>query len=358
MAQAKRQSLLLSALFENLNDGDEDNDPFIISVRAPDAYAAGHIPGAVNIPWKNIVKPESLAQIPTDQPIVVYCYTGHTGQIATTALNLLGYDAVNLKYGMMGWNTDPDVLLTAPYDPATGADYPVETEPNEATETYDPPVQAAEDVRSAIDAWINGEDVTQIIPSSAVFENLNDGDEDNDPFIISVRSPEDYAKGHVPGAINIPWKAIADPANLAMIPDDQPVVVYCYTGHTGQVATTILGSLGYDVSNMKFGMMGWTLDDEVLATERFDPANVSGYPVEAGEMAAASTDDTFEAVRVAAETYLDSGQSAHDCGRSPVREPERRRRGKRSLHHFRACARRLRSRPYSWRCQYSLEDHR
>jgi len=304
LGSGKAPVISADALFENLNDGDEDNDPFILSVRAPDAYAAGHIPGAVNIPWKNIVKPESLEMIPTDQPIVVYCYTGHTGQLSTTALNLLGYDAVNLKYGMMGWNTDPDVLLTAPYDPATGADYPVEVEANEATETYDPPVQAAEDVRSAIDAWINGEDVKQIIPASVVFENLNDGDEDNDPFIISVRGPDDYAKGHVAGAINIPWKTIADPENLAKLPADEPIAVYCYTGHTGQVAATILGSLGYDVSNMKFGMMGWTLDDEVLGQPRFDPANVKGYPVESGEMSAQTGAD---AVMTAATSYFGGG---------------------------------------------------
>ena len=103
----KAPVIAASAVFENLNDGDEDNDPFIISVRAPDAYAAGHIPGAINIPWKNIVKPESLAMIPTDEPIVVYCYTGHTGQIATTALNMLGYDAVNMKYGYDGLDLRP-----------------------------------------------------------------------------------------------------------------------------------------------------------------------------------------------------------------------------------------------------------
>ena len=211
-------TIAAGALFENLNDGDEENDPFVISVRAPDAYAAGHIPGAVNIPWKTIVEPESLAQIPTDQPIVVYCYTGHTGQLATTALNLLGYDATNLKYGMMGWNDDPEILMTTPYDADTAPDYMVETEANVATETYAPPEQAAEDVRSAIDAWIKGEDVKQIVPSSAVFENLNDGDEDNDPVIISVRAPDAYEVGHIPGAINIPWKSIADPENLAIDP--------------------------------------------------------------------------------------------------------------------------------------------
>ncbi|MCP4168925.1 MAG: rhodanese-like domain-containing protein [Chloroflexi bacterium] len=183
---------------------------------------------------------------------------------------------------MMGWTDDPEVLATKAYDPATGADYPVETEVNEATETYDYPEVVAEDVRAAIDGWINGEDTVAVTPSSAIFENLNDGDPDNDPVILSVRAPDHYAVGHVPGAINIPWKTIADPANLTKLPTDEPIAVYCYTGHTGQVATTILGSLGYDVTNMKFGMMGWTLDDEVLGTERFDPANVPGYPTESG----------------------------------------------------------------------------
>ena len=68
------------------NDGDDTNDPFIVSVRAPGDYALGHIPGAINIPWKTIVDVENLKKLPTDQPIVIYCYTGHTGGLATMAL--------------------------------------------------------------------------------------------------------------------------------------------------------------------------------------------------------------------------------------------------------------------------------
>jgi hypothetical protein len=85
--------------------------------------------------------------------------------------------------------------------------------------------------------------------------------------------------GHIPGAINIPWTKIADPENLAKLPADKPIVVYCYTGHTGQAAATVLGMLGYDVLNLKYGMMGWTANDEVLDTARFDPATQPDYPV-------------------------------------------------------------------------------
>jgi rhodanese-related sulfurtransferase len=280
------------ALFENLNDGDPDNDPFILSVRSPEHYALGHIPGAVNIPWKQIANPENLAKLPTDRPIVVYCYTGHTGQIATTVLNLLGYDATNLKFGMMGWTADDEVLATKRFGPDTDQrDYRLEQEVNEAIETYAFPelnlgVEGDfEIVRAAAEQWLTTAEAP-VMPADAVWENLSDGDADNDPVIVSVRSPEHYALGHVPGAINIPWRNIAASESLAKLPPDQKIVVYCYTGHTGQVAATVLGTLGYDVSNMKYGMMGWTEDDEVLATARFGPDVQGDYPVEsAAQMA-------------------------------------------------------------------------
>lgn len=71
-----------------------------------------------------------------------------------------------------------------------------------------------------------------------------------------MRSREHYELGHVPGAHNISWRQIANPTNLAKLPTDHKIVAYCYTGHTGQVAATILNVLGYDVTNLKFGMMG------------------------------------------------------------------------------------------------------
>jgi rhodanese-related sulfurtransferase len=274
------------ALWENLSDGDPDNDPFVLSVRSAEHYEIGHIPGAINIGWKNIAESENLAKLPTDQQIVVYCYTGHTGQIATTALNLLGYNAINLKFGMMGWTADDEVLATKRFGPDTDQrDYRVETEPNEATETYAFPeldTGGADDfeiVRIAVDNWLKNAEAP-IISADAIWENLSDGDAENDPFILSVRSAEHYALGHIPGAVNIPWRALAKAENLAKLPTDRNIATYCYTGHTGQVATVVLGVLGYDASNIKYGMMGWTEDDEVLATARFGPDEQRDYRVE------------------------------------------------------------------------------
>ena len=109
-----------------LNDGDESNDPYIISVRSAEDYAKGHIPGAVNYDPKTMFTPEVLATIPTDKPIVVYCYTGQTASQVVSSLNLLGYDASNLVHGMSMWSSDPNVFVKR-FDPEkTPKNYPVE----------------------------------------------------------------------------------------------------------------------------------------------------------------------------------------------------------------------------------------
>ena len=268
------------ALFENLNDGDKSNDPFVLSVRSREHYELGHIPGAYNIPWREIANPENLSKLPADRQIVAYCYTGHTGQVAATVLNVLGYDVTNLKFGMMAWTDDAEVLATEPFAAAAG--YPVETETNELTEIYELPTLDTGETEATAIAQARAQaflaEWSPVISVEALFENLNDGDTDNDPFVLSVRSAEHYDVGHIAGAYNIPWREVAQPDHLAYLPTDKQIVDYCYTGHTGQVAATVLGLLGYDVTNLKFGIMGWTDDTDVLATEPFSAP--AAYPVE------------------------------------------------------------------------------
>jgi len=73
---------------------------FLLDVRRPENFAEGHIPGAKNIFWLDLLKPENLKKLPRDKKIVVICYVGHTASQAMVILKLLGYDAVGLKYGM------------------------------------------------------------------------------------------------------------------------------------------------------------------------------------------------------------------------------------------------------------------
>jgi sulfur-carrier protein adenylyltransferase/sulfurtransferase len=272
-------------LCSNLLDRNEDNDPFILSIRAADIYALGHVPGAVNIPMAEVFETENLARLPQDKKIVVYCYTGHTGSRVAALLNLCGYDASNLKWGMTGWTKDTEV---APYrfDPDSAMDYPFETSANTLSGTYSLPTientastSAAEIVRTACYNYASGSHGD--IKATDLYALLSDGDPDNDPIIVSVRSAEQYAKGHIPGAVNIALTDVAKKENLQRLDPDKQIVVYCYTGRTGSQATAILNVLGYNATNLHWGMTAWTKDTDV-APAGFNPDTSMDYPCETG----------------------------------------------------------------------------
>jgi rhodanese-related sulfurtransferase len=55
------------ALREQLETG---RPPTVVDVRAPETYAAGHLPGAINIPVDEL--PQRLREVPRDRPVVTY----------------------------------------------------------------------------------------------------------------------------------------------------------------------------------------------------------------------------------------------------------------------------------------------
>ena len=77
-------------------------------------------------------------------------------------------------------------------------------------------------------------------------------------LIVDVRPAADYAKAHVPGAVNLPLDVLFQPDNLNLLPTDgTPVVLVCATGHTESMALGGLVALGYNPYVLRFAMMGW-----------------------------------------------------------------------------------------------------
>ena len=64
--------------------------------------------------------------------------------------------------------------------------------------------------------------------------------------VIDVRTPQEFASGHVDGAINIPYDTITPklPA-LATIGKDENIVLYCRSGRRSAIAKQSLAELGY-----------------------------------------------------------------------------------------------------------------
>ncbi len=75
-------------------------------------------------------------------------------------------------------------------------------------------------------------------------------------FVLDVRTPAEYAEGHVPGAVNVPHDQVA--SRLAEIPKDKDVVLYCRSGRRAGLAADVLAAHGYTrLSHLEGDMEAW-----------------------------------------------------------------------------------------------------
>lgn len=79
-------------------------DFVLLDVRAPGQHAAGHLPGAINIPHRELT-PERLAAYPADTLFVVYCAGPHCNGANRAAVRLagLGRPVKEMIGGVTGW---------------------------------------------------------------------------------------------------------------------------------------------------------------------------------------------------------------------------------------------------------------
>ena len=82
---------------------DAEEGYIILDVREQDEYDAGHIPGAILIPYTQIEE-KAAAMLPDqDQLILVYCRSGRRSKIAAEALVELGYTNIKEFGGIIDW---------------------------------------------------------------------------------------------------------------------------------------------------------------------------------------------------------------------------------------------------------------
>jgi rhodanese-related sulfurtransferase len=75
---------------------------FVIDARDAGQFAKGHIPGAVNMDWRQVLAKRNT--IPKDRPVLIYCNTGSLSAQAGFALRIAGWDNVRiLQGGMEEW---------------------------------------------------------------------------------------------------------------------------------------------------------------------------------------------------------------------------------------------------------------
>jgi rhodanese-related sulfurtransferase len=79
-------------------------DFLLVDVRSNKEFKTGHLPGAINIPQQEIADPDSLALLPRDKEIILYCGSGHQSTKVLPILRMLGYKSYGMKWGMIGWD--------------------------------------------------------------------------------------------------------------------------------------------------------------------------------------------------------------------------------------------------------------
>lgn len=236
----------------------------VIDIRSAADYSTkGHISGAVNVEVKNIVTyMKGLANATSYSKIVIACYSGQTAGYAVSLLRLLGYTNVSsLKWGMSSWNASCAASWSAS---SYGNNYTnfVTTETAKATAGSLPTLSTGKKTgKEILEARIEA-----LLTSGAQFDDIKiawgtvTGALSN-YYVVNYWSTTDYAKGHLPSAIQYTPKAdLKLSAALKTLPTNKPIVIYCYTGQTSSQVATILKVLGYDAKTLLFGVNAMNYD--------------------------------------------------------------------------------------------------
>ncbi|HUX22557.1 MAG TPA: rhodanese-like domain-containing protein [Spirochaetia bacterium] len=189
----------------------------IVDTRSPERFARGHLPGALNLPDDTSFVNWAGWLLDPKQPHLLIAAPQRVEELRR-ALGRVGVDRV------VGFRSD-------------SAGWPAGGTPTEG--------------------------VTQIAA-----EELEVKAEELPSALIDVRTRDEYALGHIPGALNIHLGRLATEAGR--FDPEQPATVYCEAGSRSAIAASLLLSLGFKkVSNLADGFAAWSA--------------IKGAPVESGK---------------------------------------------------------------------------
>ena len=88
-------------------------------------------------------------------------------------------------------------------------------------------------------------------------KHWSQGDKSPIPFVmLDVRTPEEFAEGHIPRALLIPMQELEK--RLSEVPKDRQAYVYCRSGVRSVKASEILAKAGFTrIENVEGGFMAW-----------------------------------------------------------------------------------------------------
>jgi hydroxyacylglutathione hydrolase len=190
----------------------------VIDTRSPKAFAAGHVPGTLNVPLDSSFVTRAGSLLP-DEVIVALIIEGGAPMAgrAVRALSLIGVDDIHGVFdeSVLEWQAKHAALAT----------------------------------------------IAQISPVDAAKQG--------GAQIVDVRNASEWAEGHVPGAIHVPLPELAD--RMADLPEG-PLVLHCQGGSRSVIAASLLQAAGRtDITNMDGGFAAWQRAKLPVTTTGSDP---------------------------------------------------------------------------------------
>jgi rhodanese-related sulfurtransferase len=99
---------------------------------------------------------------------------------------------------------------------------------------------------------------------------------DSGAQLVDVRSDEEYAAGHIPGARLIPVETVHSAGSG--LERERPVVVYCRSGDRSGVAADAFAASGWDAHSIEGGLLAWRDAGLPLEPEGGEVIERSGLP--------------------------------------------------------------------------------
>ena len=94
-----------------------------------------------------------------------------------------------------------------------------------------------------------------------------------DAYLLDVREPDEWAAGHIDGAVHIPMSGLM--GRVEEVPKDRDVVVVCRVGSRSAQVAAFLGQRGWEnVRNLDGGLVAWVQAGRPLVSETGTEATV------------------------------------------------------------------------------------
>jgi rhodanese-related sulfurtransferase len=224
----------------------------VIDIRDTATFAKGHIAGAKNVQFKDMLTYAKANDLTKYTKVYVACYSGQSAAYATCLLRLMGYNNVySMKFGMASWHSDFKATWTNGVGNGGAATISKDEVAKPALgnlPTLNTGKTTGKEILEAkvAEAFAAG---FPSVKSDVVLGNLSNY------FVAAYWSLADYKDpGHVAGAPCYVSKSdLKSTTFLKSLPTNKTIAIYCYTGHTAAYAAAFLKVMGYDVKSISYG---------------------------------------------------------------------------------------------------------